>query len=304
MYFNIAFDIVTLILIASIILANVIMKSQKGESSRAFITMVLLLAVSTIFDILAAITGGDVFWDSDELNIIFETIYMCTGLYCLYATFLTVAMRIEYDYRKASQVIFGLVTVYTFLLLMNIPTRLLFDIVDGVFDNHPLFYAAYSIPVFVMLFSVYIIIRKRKLLERRMFIATISASFIPILGVLIQIFNDRLILIQFGLALTILIMSFVWETPDALKLEAAVEELERTREEEAASRREAELADNVKGMFLSRLSEELARPIEEIQEYARQIVSLGTETEAYQDAEHIIIAGDRFKEILDTISKE
>lgn len=302
MYFNIAYDIVTLVLVLSMAVSSYIRTSQILHNSKAFKTAILLLGISTSFDILAAITGGDVFWDSDELNIIFETFYMCTGLYCLYATFITVAGNIDCNYHRSSQFIFALVTVYTFLLLINFPTRLLYDIVDGKYNNHILFYVAYTIPVFVMIHTIIVLVINRNNLKKKVYVAMLIATVCPIVGVLIQLFDERLILIQFSMAITLLILNFIWETPDAQKIEKAVAELEMARISEEKDRKNVEMVGRVKERFLNNISGELLEPIDDIQEYAKQIYEQNDDEDIKQDAENIINAADQFKELLGQIT--
>lgn len=302
MYFNISYDIVTLLLIFGITISNLMISDKSARSSKSFKVCILLLAISTTFDILAALTGADILCDSDEVNIILETAYMCTGLYCLYASFIAIASRIRMDFRKASQIIFAFVTIYTFLLLYNLPTRLLFNIIDGVYDNHPLFYVAYSIPVFVMFHTVIVLVSNRYALEKKVFWTMLFAVIAPIICVIIQVINDRLILIQFGLGITVFVLNFIWETPDASKLEKTILELEEAKKSEEASRYEIEMADRAKSRFLSNISEELLHPISEIQEYANQIIEANPENEIGANADEIASAGNQFKELLNKLT--
>ena len=301
MYFNIAFDVVTLILLGGIAVSNLIMTNKRIKNSGAFSVCVGLLAVSTIFDIMAALTGANIIWDSDELNVVYETLYMCFGVYSLYACFVAVASRIKYDYHKSSLLIFCFVSLYTLMLLINIPTHIMFNIIDGVFDNHFLFYVAYCIPIFVMVYSIVVLATSRKNIEKRLFRTMIPAVLAPVLGVIIQVIDDRLLLVQFGLGITVLILNFVWETPDSKQLKKTVAELEEARRQEEFSRREVEKADRVKSRFLSNISNELEQPIEEIQAYAREIRGIDVEGMVSAETDEIIKAGDHFKELLEKI---
>lgn len=301
MYFNIAFDIVTLLIILGIALSKLIIVGQKTRGNSAYNYCLALLAVSTFFDILAALTGANIIFDSDELNIVFETVYMCTGLYCLYASFLTVSMRIQIEYRKSSQFMFTLVSIYTFLLLINIPTKLLYNIVDGVFYNNFLFYVAYIIPVYVMLYSVYTLFKNRHLVEKKIFVAMVIAACCPIIGVIIQLINDRLILIQFGLAITLLIINIIWETPDSQALKQMIAELEKTRQDEENSRTQTELSNNIKNNVISIIAGNIPAPLSQIEEQSQEIIELNESDSITNNAKEILDASNQLSKLVNQL---
>lgn len=303
MYYNICYDIIALLLLFGIALSTLIVKDKASTSTTAFKSSILLLAAATVFDILSALTGADILFDSDDLNLLFETVYMCLDLYSLYAIFVAISSRISKNYRKQSQIIFIFVSIYTFLLLLNLPTHFVFSVKDGIYDNERfLYYVAYSIPILVMIHIVIVLVRNRNVIGEKIYVTVLIATCMPIAGTIIQYIFNRILVIQFCIAITLFVLNFIWETPDAEKLVKTVNDLEQARKSEASSRYEIEMADRAKSRFLSNISEELLQPISDIQEYAGQIIESNPDNEVGIDADEIIKAGNQFKELLNKLS--
>lgn len=124
---------------------------------------------------------------------------------------------------------------------------------EGKYQKGILYYAIYALPLYFLAYSFITLIYNRKMFSRKRFITVIGFIICAILGPVIQVlFMPNILIDYFMLSIASLIALTGLETPDFLKLEKTLKELEESKNIiEKAKKRDEDQARIVRSMTRS-----------------------------------------------------
>lgn len=268
MYYDIDYEIASIILLIVLIIAR--RRYFKSENSiiRQFMTVIILLIITCVIDIIAALSSAYIIPLSDEMMLVVESIYMLMALFVCFMQLMVVSRRMDANIDKIRVVNFLLVAFITLILCFNVYGHFIFEYktVNGVreFIGYTLFYLIYIVySIFFIQMAIVIILNKNKVRKQTFKLITGILIF-PIFCIIIQSAYDNLLLSGFGGTLAFLIYSFSVEDQDYDKLQLTMAELEETRKLQHENEERIISANKVKSLFMENISEELKRPLNEI----------------------------------------
>ena len=132
---------------------------------------------------------------------------------------------------------------------------------------------------------------------------TSSCFFFPIICIIIQFFNDRLLLAMIGATVASVVFGLTLGDNDYDVLQNTLEELNRVKESEATSRHDAESANKVKTIFLENISNELLDPIKEVNDISNEIEGMTEDIELKKYAKEINNASVELLNVVEDIMK-
>lgn len=286
MIYNTNFDICGLILI-SIILIYSYVKYVPTPSMRKYQELCAWIILSDILDITTSFCfnhpGILVLSTVVILNTMFYAVYVCTA----FAFVRYVSVHTDIQGQRSLNLWVNIIVILSFFafLLLNIFHPLLFYFDEGLnYHNGPFHYVGYIIVLYFFADAIFVTLRYRHAFKSSEYRSTFFFIGISLTGVIIQMFLGNVLTIFFALSIALLIVLFMYETPDYVKLSETMEALE-------VARQDAEKAAQAKTSFLANMSHEIRTPItavlgldeliiresndEKIREYARDIQESG-----------------------------
>ena len=294
MYYNISFDIAAILVLAVIAVGmrTVLYTDTRGHMLvRRYVYSVIVCA---IIDVITAYTICYGKLVPDPLNLILNTMYQYSSIFCVALAMQTI---LNY-YPSASRVSVILNRSFLYALIVfvtiNLFTGWMFRFENGVYLHGDLYYISYIFSLAVIFHMLYVVIRNRNDRPGAISNIIILFLFLPTIFTVIQMIVGNILLIAFGEAFSALIMLFALETPDYRKLMKMMKELEIAREE-------ANVANNSKSDFLASMSHEIRTPINGILGMDTMILRDSDDPQIIEYAENIRIAGNGLLSIVNDI---
>ena len=294
MYYNISFDIAAILVLAVIAVGmrTVLYTDTRGHMLvRRYVYSVIVCA---IIDVITAYTICYGKMVPDPLNLILNTMYQYSSIFCVALAMQTI---LNY-YPSASRVSVILNRSFLYALIVfvtiNLFTGWMFRFENGVYLHGDLYYISYIFSLAVIFHMLYVVIRNRNDRPGAISNIIILFLFLPTIFTVIQMIVGNILLIAFGEAFSALIMLFALETPDYRKLMKMMKELEIAREE-------ANVANNSKSDFLASMSHEIRTPINGILGMDTMILRDSDDPQIIEYAENIRIAGNGLLSIVNDI---
>ncbi len=294
MYYNISFDIaaVLVLLVIAVGMKTVLYTDTPGHKLvRRYVYAVIVCAVIDVITAYTICYGSLI---PDILNLILNTLYQYSSLFCV----ITAMQTILNYYPSASKVSVTVNKVLLILLVafvtLNLFTGWMFRFENGVYIHGRLYYISYVLSLAIVFHMLYIVLKNRA--DRPGVISRIIILFLflPTIFTVIQMIVGDILLITFGEAFSALIMLFALETPDYRKLMKTMKELEAAREE-------ANIANRTKSDFLASMSHEIRTPINGILGMNTMILRDSDDKQIVEYAENIRIAGNNLLSIINDI---
>ena len=294
MQYNLSFDIAA-ILVLSVLAAGtktVLYTETRGlVLMRRYIHSVLVCAVIDIITAYTISYGRSV---PDLLNLILNTFYQYSSLFCV-----AVGMRTVFNYypevsRRSLKTNGFMIHLLFAIITLNMFTGIIFRFENGQYIHGNGYLVPYILSLLIVFHAFFVVLLNRG--DRPVVISTITLLFLilPTVFAVIQMIVGDTLLIVFGDAFSALIMLFALETPDYRKLMKTMKELEAAKEE-------ANIANSTKSDFLANMSHEIRTPINGILGMDTMILRDCDDPQITEYAENIRIAGDGLLSIINDI---
>ncbi len=212
------FDIATLFLAAIIIMEYIMRSTVKSRQTEAFLALLCMATAATAFDLgsCLALAYAEVLplWFNHLLLLGFNICYH--GLAPLYLYYMIVSSKSDEERFKGTEYVV-IVVPYLLDLIMTLTNGFTHFVyyIDENYVYHSGFGAkiSYGLTFFYLAMAAVYLFRRRKQLHGRQILNMSIYSCILLTTLLIQLLNPELLVVNFGVMLSILIMAFTMESP-------------------------------------------------------------------------------------------
>lgn len=301
MPFIITFDISGIILVLIVLTVHNFFYPAKTKINKLYSFFGICTILAMIFDIFS----------SESITYIKHVptwlFYLLFDFYYIFAIMTAYAGKHYIFARIKWNSIFGLVLdrgiayIYGTLLFLNHFTGWLFSARNHVYMRGPIFYISYFVCFFYILHVAVIIIKYKKLYEKKIYALNISFILINYLGAFVQIMFPNILVSFFGTSISFLVMLFSLETPEYHKMQKTLEELEKSKITEEKAKKEAIQANKAKSIFLAEMSHEIRTPINTIMGLNEMILRDSSEQQIVEYASKIKGANTTLLETINDI---
>ncbi len=218
MNYIIYFDIAAILLAVVIIIEYVMRSTIRSRKTDAFLAILSIATVATAFDLGSsfALRYIDVLplWFNHVLLIGFFVSYHALPAQYLY--YMIVSSKSDEE-RYTPLETFAIIVPYTLDLILT-ATNGLHHYVYYI-DDQLVYHSGYGSYISYALTFLYIgmaagyFLKRRKTIHYRQIINMVIYTVILVVGIIVQILNPNLLVINFGVMLSILIMAFTMESP-------------------------------------------------------------------------------------------
>ncbi len=235
MLYNVAYEIAAQIFVLFIFVYACINYPMRSRKNVFFRIMSIILLVTQSFDILSAyvISYTDIF--PRISNILVNTAYFCFG------TILCYMLGAYIDYHiipeKGKKIFLKTKLIVLILeeiaIIANVFFGFFFYITeDNIYTHGPCFYVMHFVSIFFIVMAGITMFLNKKVLGKSQKLYGTIIILLYVLPIILQVllFQNTLI-IMFGASLIMLVTFFSLETPDYVKLQKTLEELETTKAE-------------------------------------------------------------------------
>ncbi len=294
MYYNISFDIAAILVLTVLAVGMKTVLYTDTQGSRLVRRYVYSVIFMAVIDIITAYTICYGHMIPDLLNIILNTLYQYSAVFCV-----AVAMRTIFSYfpsirRKSVLINRSILYIQALFVTVNLFTGWLFRFEKGQYIHGPIYLISYILSLAVVFHALYVVIVNRADSSGVMIRIIVLFLFLPTVFTIVQMIVGDTLLIAFGEAFSALIMLFALETPDYRKLMKTMNELEIAKEE-------ANIANSTKSDFLASMSHEIRTPINGILGMDTMILRDCDDPQIVEYAENIRIAGNGLLSIINDI---
>ena len=283
MVYDVEYEISAQIFVLFIFVYSCINYPMKNRKNMLFRIMSIILIVTQSFDILSAyvISYNDIF--SRTSNILVNTAYFLFGtilcyLLGAYIDYYIIPENGKKPFLKTKLV---LLIIDEIAIVANIFCGFFFYITeDNIYTHGDYFYVMHFVSIlFIVMAGISMFLNIKILGKAQILYGTIIISLYVLPIILQVLFFQNTLIIMFGASLIMLVTLFSLETPDYVKLQTTLEELERTKSE-----LEKLNIKNDKLAHLDQMSELLNRTA-----YEEKVSDLKTNMEKIREENEIII---------------
>ncbi len=212
------FDVAALLLAVVIIVEYVLRSTVKSRQTNAFLNLLFTATTATMFDLAScfALEYADVLplWFNHMLLIGFNIFYH--GLSPLYLYYMVVSSK--RDEERFSGIEYALIIgPYSLDLLMTLTNGLTKFVyyIDEDFVYHTGFgaFISYGLAFFYVFIAMVFFFKRRKSLHGKQIMNMTIYTVILFASMIIQLTHNNLLIVDFGIMLSILIMAFTMESP-------------------------------------------------------------------------------------------
>ncbi len=235
MIYDVEYEISAQIFVLFIFVYSCIEYPMRNRKNMLFRIMSIILIFTQSFDILSAyvISYHDIF--PRISNILVNTAYFFFGTTLCYLLGAYIDYHVIPENGKKLFVKTKLIIliIEEIAIVANIFFGFFFYITeDNIYTHGPCFYVMHFVSIiFIVMAGISMIINKRILGKAQILYGTIIITLYVLPIILQVLFFKNVLIIMFGASLIMLVTLFSLETPDYVKLQTTLEELETTRSE-------------------------------------------------------------------------
>ena len=283
MLYDVGYEITAQIFVLFIFVYSCIEYPMRSRKNIFFRFMSIILIATQFFDILSAYIISYNHFFPRISNIIVNTAYFSFGTVLCYLLGAYIDYHIIPEngkkiFLKAKLI---LLIIEEIAIIANVFGGFFFYITeDNIYTHGEYFYVMHFVSIlFIVMAGISMIINKRILGKEQIIYGTIIITLYVLPIILQVLFLKNVLIIMFGASLIMLVTFFSLETPDYIKLQKTLEELEVTRSElEKLNKKYYDLA------HIDQMSELLNRTA-----YEEMISDLKTNMEKIREEKKIII---------------
>ncbi len=219
------FDICALIIISIFLISMIIREQLSNRTNKIMYVMVWLMWIATFVDLAASVVSN--FGEPSAVNV--AILYICNFCYFLshnmilpvYVLYVYSSIEIWHLYKDRTKITrlvwFALTFIDIIVALANIPTKLVFTISDKLeYNRGPLLYTFYVVAAVFAVWSMWLIIKYRKLMNADKFVVLSAIFPLVLLGVVIQLINGQILIEMFCAALAFLFFMIVVQRDESM----------------------------------------------------------------------------------------
>lgn len=303
MTYNIYFEAAAMAFLAVLNIYIRLQYSSEVPRNKQFKQLALVMLSAVALDVITAVTIDYAHVVPVWLNMLLNFMYFLSDMLLEYF-FVMYCMICVYDERKKAIVYTGRVIMLLSLaaLLINFRTGWIYSFTeeDG-YIHGPIYIVVHIIPILAIIVSntlLFIGFRRFTKNQRR---AVILYTVIVMSGPIVQLCRPDVLFILFTVALGFMTLTFSLETPDFQALNAAMDDLRRTRDEAEEAMAFAQTANQAKSEFLSAMSHEIRTPINAILGYSEAIARETNDEDMAEYSNSISAAGKNLLLIVNEI---
>lgn len=264
-----------------------------SKSIQAFKRVAIVNTFFTLIDIISSVVPIGYMLHASTVYFVLEGLL----IYC-FVHYINVVIGSQ-SRNKIRALIFETIPMvfYMSCLVLNYPLKILFyvNLEENAYCRGPLNIIVNIVPFYYFIYVLIKIIKYRTHFTLKQIVSSILFVVIVIVGMLLQAFflpNVLLCTISCSLALFIMMVSL--ETPDYVKLQKTMDELEKAKEE-------AQLANIAKSRFLANMSHEIRTPINAVLGFDTMILRESKEEAVKEYAIDIQNAGQSLLSLVNDI---
>ena len=235
MLYDVKYEIAAQIFVLFIFVYSCIEYPMRSRKNILFRIMSIILILTQSFDIFSAyvISYTDIF--PRICNLLVNTAYFFFGTILCYllGAYIDHYIIPENGKKLLLKTKLILLIIEEIAIVLNIFFGFFFYITeDNIYTHGALFYVMHLVSIlFIVMAGISMIINKKILGKERIIYGTIIISLYVLPIILQVLFFQSTLIIMFGASLIMLVTFFSLETPDYVKLQTTLEELESTRSE-------------------------------------------------------------------------
>lgn len=287
MVFNVHYTVTAIIIVFYMFLAGKLDFNSKDELVRRITWICTLSVICCAFEILMGLGSNGIFKTDDRNLVYYRNFFFLLTQICCYLQIRIVCVRGKIENIALRFINFVLIPIAFVALTINIGKEYLFTFKNGVFIPYDSFNLLYLIYLVYYIEILVAIIMSRKVLRKHAFILSFSIIVIPIACAAVEINNPNILLSGFDVNLAFLIYSFTLGDDDFESAQAALDELESTKEAIKDSLASAEKNNLVKKKFIERLSQEFVKPIPRLKESTETMLRSSKDVKIIEYAHHM-----------------
>lgn len=304
MYYNINYEIVAVVLLALILISKRQYIKSNNSIEHNFWGVVLACFLACSMDIIAALAYSDIIPTDDAHMLLIETAYLTIALIAVYFQLAVICQRVGYKSEIFRSINGVIVAIMIIMLVVNMGVHFVFEYINKEFVGYEFFDSIYIVNGLMYAEMLYVIIMQRKSIRLKVAIFSALAFFFPIVGIILQSIDDRLLLTGICATAATFMFSFTLGDQDYEKMLKTQEELEKLREEDVQKQREIEAAYRVKQRFMEAVSDEMRVPIEEIKISNQRMRSISENEKIGEYSEQIENASKQLLGFVDELLTE
>ncbi len=235
MLYDVKYEIAAQIFVLFIFVYSCIEYPMRSRKNILFRIMSIILILTQSFDILSAyvISYTDIFPRISNLLVNTAYFFFGTILCYLLGAYIDHYIIPENGKKLLLKTKLILLIIEEIAIVLNVFFGFFFYITeDNIYTHGALFYVMHLVSIlFIVMAGISMIINKKILGKERIIYGTIIISLYVLPIILQVLFFQSTLIIMFGASLIMLVTFFSLETPDYVKLQTTLEELESTRSE-------------------------------------------------------------------------
>ncbi len=282
--------------IAFLAVLNIYIRLQYSSDvprNRQFKQLALVMLAAVTLDVITAVSIDHADAVPVWLNMLLNFMYFLSDMLLEYF-FVMYCMICVFDERKKAIVYTGRVIMAAsfVMLLINFRTGWIYSFTEEEGYIHgPVYIVVHIIPILAIIVSNTLLFIGFRRFTKNQRMAVIVYTVIVISGPIVQLCRPNVLFILFTVALGFMTLTFSLETPDFQALNAAMDDLRRTRDEAEEAMAFAQTANQAKSEFLSAMSHEIRTPINAILGYSEAIARETNDEDMAEYSNSISAAG-------------
>ncbi len=303
MTYNFYFEAAAMAFLAVLNIYIRLQYSSDVPRNKQFKQLALVMLAAVTMDVITAVTIDRAYAVPVWLNMLLNCFYFFSDMLLEYF-FVMYCMMYVFEEKKKAIVYTGrtIMVLSAAVLLINFRTGWIYSFSEEEGYIHgPFYFAVHIIPIFAIIVSNIILFMGFKRFTKNQRMSVILYTAIVISGPIVQLYKPSVLFILFTVALGFMTLTFSLETPDFQALNAAMDELRRTRDEAEEAMAFAQTANQAKSEFLSAMSHEIRTPINAILGYSEAIARETDDKGMEEYSENISAAGKNLLMIVNEI---